>query len=302
MRNPARDDQRLGSSRQSLRMVPATLRNDQLAGRIPLHPGAHFGNVTEVHDFGGLLLAESHYTPGLTLPPHTHESASFTFVRRGAYVEEHATRQFACVPGKVLFRGAGQRHSNRFGPHGADCLMLEVPRYSEQRALRYGPFPSDTLQLWQVGDWVLRLRKEIAIADALTPLAIEALLLEMICHLHRARTNVRGRPLWLTRVRDRLHADFAEKHSLTQLAEDAGVHPTHLARVFRREFGCSLGEYLRRQRLLFASEQMLAGAPLSDVAITAGFSNQAHFSRTFKAMTGLSPGQFRRANAKPLKK
>jgi AraC family transcriptional regulator len=72
----------------------------------------------------------------------------------------------------------------------------------------------------------------------------------------------------------------------------------HLARAFRKYFGYSIGEYVRRRRVLFACEHIAAGEPLSQVAIDAGFANQPHLSRTFKAITGISPGEFRREKCK----
>jgi AraC family transcriptional regulator len=74
------------------------------------------------------------------------------------------------------------------------------------------------------------------------------------------------------------------------------VHPVTLARAFRRSFGCTVGEYLRRLRIERATEQLAGGdTPLAEIALAAGFADQSHFSNVFRRRTGMSPSAFRRA-------
>jgi AraC family transcriptional regulator len=73
------------------------------------------------------------------------------------------------------------------------------------------------------------------------------------------------------------------------------VHPTHLARTFKSLVGCSMGEYVRRLRIEEAARRLASGAgPLVEIALDAGFADQAHFSRVFKQVTGHSPGAYRK--------
>jgi AraC family transcriptional regulator len=262
-----------------------------------LPPGAHFGQLTQICDFGGLIMAESHYAPGSNTPMHIHETASFTVILRGEYMEEHRVQVFNCFPGKILFRAAGEQHCDRIGYSGAHCVMLEMrPAWQERLAATQLPF--SVCQMHDTQDVLLRLRRELTIVDEMTPLAVEALVLELCCQLQRGRVAPTRVAPWLRQVQEKLEAEFAGKQSLRVLAADADVHPAHLARVFRQQFGYSVGEYVRRRRIEFACERIEAGEPLNDIAIQAGFANQPHFSRTFKAVTGLSPGQFRREKCK----
>jgi AraC family transcriptional regulator len=83
------------------------------------------------------------------------------------------------------------------------------------------------------------------------------------------------------------------------LASAVGVHPVHLARSFREAHGASVGEYLRRLRVEFAQREVLrTDAPLSEIALSAGFCDQSHFGRTFKRHTGVTPAQARAARAR----
>jgi AraC family transcriptional regulator len=82
---------------------------------------------------------------------------------------------------------------------------------------------------------------------------------------------------------------------LTTLAEQCGLSTSHFARSFRRTFGKSPHQYLILQRVEKAKTLLSTSiCALSDAALRAGFSDQAAFSRTFKAVVGTSPGQWRR--------
>ena len=97
-----------------------------------------------------------------------------------------------------------------------------------------------------------------------------------------------------SKVREVLHAQFQETLTHDDVAKLVGVHPVHLATVFRRHFGCTIGEYVRRLRIEFASRRIAASDDsLCDVGLAAGFSDQSHFSKVFKQQTGMTPGQFR---------
>jgi AraC family transcriptional regulator len=77
------------------------------------------------------------------------------------------------------------------------------------------------------------------------------------------------------------------------IARTVDVHPLTLNREFHRYYRCSVGEMIRSERIALACRGILAGARLADVAVTAGFYDQSHFAKTFKRITGLTPGQYR---------
>ena len=86
---------------------------------------------------------------------------------------------------------------------------------------------------------------------------------------------------------------------MTELAAHAGVHPSHLARSFRRHLGCSPGAYLRRLRLERACEALAeTRASILAIALEAGFSGQAHFTRAFHRTMGLPPGAYRKLHGR----
>lgn len=84
-------------------------------------------------------------------------------------------------------------------------------------------------------------------------------------------------------------------HTLSELAEIAGCSPSYLSRLFRRELGVTIGEFVTEKRigearwLLAQSDQ-----PMAEIADTLGFSSLNYFRRVFKKETGTTPGAYRR--------
>jgi AraC-like DNA-binding protein len=98
----------------------------------------------------------------------------------------------------------------------------------------------------------------------------------------------------LTRAREFLHAMIVENPSLESLARVGGMNKFALLRQFKRAFGTTPHHYLISLRVERARARLAAGEPPAVVAAALGFSDQAHFSRHFKRLVGVAPGQFAR--------
>jgi AraC family transcriptional regulator len=83
--------------------------------------------------------------------------------------------------------------------------------------------------------------------------------------------------------------------TLEELAREACLSPFHFARSFKAAMGVSPHRYLLQRRLDHAKAMLKAGAvPMTDIALTCGFSSPAHFASSFKRATGVTPSLFRR--------
>jgi AraC family transcriptional regulator len=97
------------------------------------------------------------------------------------------------------------------------------------------------------------------------------------------------------RVEDLLRENLEGKLKLSALADECGLSVSHFARSFRRTFSTSAHHYLIFQRIKKAEELLTTTSmSLLEVALESGFSDQAAFSRTFKAVVGASPGKWQR--------
>lgn len=91
-------------------------------------------------------------------------------------------------------------------------------------------------------------------------------------------------------VVDFIHANLGDEVHLTALAEIAGVSPFHFARQFRTTVGVTPHQYVLRQRVQRALGLLRAGKlPLAQIAVEAGFHDQAHFTKTFVKLIGTTP-------------
>lgn len=247
----------------------------------------------------GFVLTQAQYPPDLALRRHDHDLPSWTYVSSGALTETFRHRDAACSAGMLLSKPASAEHANRYGPTGASCLLIEVvdPRRIQEGAMERvfnevticaaGPAPG----------WARRIMHLLSASDP-PVLLIESLLLNIAAEWTRA-TTTRRRPAarnrrWLETVRDRLRAEFRAPPSIALLAASVQVHPVYLCQAFRSAFGCSPGEFVRRQRIEHARARLIGGeAAISTIALSAGFSDQSHFTRQFRASVGLPPAKFR---------
>ena len=90
---------------------------------------------------------------------------------------------------------------------------------------------------------------------------------------------------------------FHDQVTIKEAARVAGLSPDHLVEVFRATVGCTPHQYLIRCRLrharwLITSEEGHRRS-LGEIALAAGFSDQAHMTRLFQRTFGQSPGQWR---------
>lgn len=94
-------------------------------------------------------------------------------------------------------------------------------------------------------------------------------------------------------VRAYLEAHYAESVSLDELSALAGLSKYHLLRCFTRRMGISPYSYLETLRVDQARRLLAQGVSLAETAQATGFADQSHFTRFFKQVTGVTPGQYR---------
>jgi AraC-like DNA-binding protein len=76
---------------------------------------------------------------------------------------------------------------------------------------------------------------------------------------------------------------------LKELAALVALSPSRLEHLFKTTTGVSLRHYLLWQRLRRAVEELATGSSVTRAAHSAGFSDTAHLSRTFRRMLGFTP-------------
>ena len=98
----------------------------------------------------------------------------------------------------------------------------------------------------------------------------------------------------VARAREYLRAHTTEFVSLDTLARVAALSKFHLVRTFHRAAGITPRAYQMQLRVARAARLIAEDTPLSYAAFDAGFADQSHLTRRFKAIFGVAPGRFAR--------
>jgi len=91
-----------------------------------------------------------------------------------------------------------------------------------------------------------------------------------------------------------VHEYYDQPIARAQLAGMAGFNESYFSTLFRKRTGWGFSEYLNRLRIGKAKERLLASdQTLHEIALGVGYKSGLYLSRKFKAVTGMTPGQFR---------
>jgi AraC family transcriptional regulator len=263
-----------------------------------LSPAPLHGRPIRSLEVSGFVLTENVHRGRTRLPLHAHGNPYFCLVLQGIYTEYLGSKEVICKPSTLTYRSSGITHEDVL--HEADCrvFVLEIhPRWIE-RLRENSLVLKNTLECF--GGTLLQLcaqlNREFHRTDSAARLAIEGLALEVLAEAVRQSSTrlARTTPVWLKQAREMIVEHFPQTLTLVQIAAQVGVHPVHLATTFRQTYGVTVGEYVRKLRIEHACAELKGTIPLAAIALQAGFADQSHFSKVFKAYVGTTPARYRR--------
>lgn len=249
---------------------------------------------------GQTAVSEASFADNLVLPTHTHDTPVFAVFFGGLMEFSLGSRDHMCRQCTVQVHPAGEPHAQKFGPAGARMLVVQpvLERPDTPAALRELIARVSNFRHAGIADLAARAALELRCPDRLSPLALEAIVMEILVCAARLPTDRRcgsALPGWLERAAEMVHDRFREQLQLSEIADEVGVHPGHLARSFRQHFRLPLGTYIRRLRLAWAAHRLgKSDDPIVNIAYEAGFADQSHFTRSFRQYSGVTPAQMRR--------
>jgi AraC family transcriptional regulator len=236
------------------------------------------------------------YRPASRMAPHRHDEASFCLVLSGHYLDRIRGEETEHRGGHLLFCPPFETHAQVFSKLGAlKLLMRPTPEALDHLAARMALDGAPFVRSPRLAGIGVQLAAELRSSDGSSGIIIEGLIGEMLGLLGRSASGPRGVP----DPRTRAAHEFVVEHacaglSVGEVAAAVGGDPLRLSLDFRRAYGMTIGQHARKVRLTRAMETLALGAAsLSEVAGEAGFYDQAHFTRAFKAAFGMAPGRFR---------
>jgi AraC-like DNA-binding protein len=177
-------------------------------------------------------------------------------------------------------------------------LLSALPRVIHQRARAEGPLAQfvtlavdESTRPRAGGEVVLGRLSELLFVDVVR---------------HHIETQPAGQANWLSALRDphvgqaltAMHGDPERNWTIEMLAREAGLSRSALAERFTSHAGLPPMQYLANWRMQLAAHRLLDGGDsVASVAARVGYESEAAFSRAFKKIVGLPPGEWRRQKA-----
>jgi AraC-like DNA-binding protein len=254
---------------------------------------------------GGLELLRARYVE-FSFSPHTHEEFMIAVTEGGTALPRYRGGAHIHGPGDMLVLNPGEIHGG--GPARRAIWRYRafyLPAALLQRAAqelsginrRLPQFAEDLVSDPHVA--AMLRQAHTAFEKPSSVLERESRLLEALVNLvTRHAVDKLGAPRIgpehraVKLVREYLEALPSENVSLERLAQEAGLSPFHLCRVFRQSIGLPPHAYQSLIRARFAKTLLAKGLPISQVAVEVEFFDQSHLTRHFKRIFGVTPGQY----------
>lgn len=232
--------------------------------------------------------------PDLSFAPHWHEAWSVGAISQGVcrFTCEGQARE--AHAGDVIVMRPLAVHTASVSPHRFEMVMAYLPTDWVGHALGWPRGQSPTA--------VTVTRHDPPLTQALSQAAHQRQAADLgraaLLALQQALPPAvdfavpAALPARVIALCQSLQADEAASVDIAALARRAGMSREHLHRLFRKTIGLTPQEYARLARVARAKRLLLQGTTLSHAALECGFADQAHFSRWFKRIFGVTPAAY----------
>lgn len=252
---------------------------------------------------GGVELLRAWFR-GRAFARHRHDTYAIGVTEAGVQMFDYRGRVECSTPGQVVVLHPDEAHDGRAGDEdgfGYRIVYVEPARIAAAvRAIRGYPAPLPFVREPVSHNPTLARAVTAAFRAAPEPLALDALVVRLAEGLIEG--DPEGPPAGARRrldhaALDRARAFLDDRRAIVRSGEleaVTGLSRYELARQFRALYGTSPYRYSLMRRLDFARGRLRGGAPLADLALAAGFADQAHFTRMFRSAYGVTPGRYAR--------
>jgi len=236
---------------------------------------------------------------------HCHDTYAIGLTLQGVQAFDYRGVARRTLAGEAYVLHPDERHDGRPGADGGFAYRtLYIPPALISACLGVGVLPFVAQPVRDRG----RLRQVIleilaATDDDPDDLRLGDMMVTLADHLARAagpgprfasRSVLRLDRRAVMRASEALRGAVRTGLSAADLERVSGLDRWSLYRQFRAVHGVSPGRYLIARRLDAARVAITAGVPLAEAALNAGFADQSHMTRQFRASVGLTPGYWRR--------
>jgi AraC-like DNA-binding protein len=243
------------------------------------------------------------------LPRHIHETFQIMLVEAGAQEIVIAGQHRSAPVGSIVVVHPEEAHSE--GPARGQSwsarafypnlsMVLDAARSGGVKATGTPCFDERVIHDPDLAAILSRLHRLMeSTGRALERQTLAIMAAAKLLSRHGRRSAIRAAPACgdtpIRRVLECLQDRYTEDLALEELAAVAGLSTFHLVRTFARVHGMPPHAYLLQIRIFRARALLFSGQPIADVAASLGFTDQSHFTRSFKRLLGVTPGQYARS-------
>jgi AraC-like DNA-binding protein len=271
--------------------------------------GTVAGWIASTRPTDGVELFQAWFA-GEAYQKHRHDTYAVGVTDCGVQVFDYRGSRRLSTRGQVVVLYPDEPHDGRAGTRegfGYRIVYVDPSVLAEAvRDVRGRPYPLPFVGEPVSTNAILARALDDAFREPLESLAVDSLVVSLAEGLMAGERGTAAPPSSrrvdapaVERARQLLDAERTRVVHSTELESITGLTRYDLARQFRIVLGTSPHRYLLMRRLEFARERIHAGRPLAEVAVDAGFADQAHFTRAFKAAFGLTPARYRGLRAAP---
>ncbi len=279
--------------------------------RVPFFNGPEFSSAD--HPWAGYSFEEgsskpeplrSHFWPTTTLILCTGGGhGTVNFRHRGIWHEDHVR------PGYMFMARGGSEIQDRLATNTWPIMVLQL---DHSELVHIAPDQVSAIEKSlvsmlgtrddQLSILMQAVREEVREGCPSGRLYGELISLALLAYLagkYATRRHVDDSKAILSSIQKRklvayIRANFTSNISVTELAAQVQMSPSHFARVFKASFGVTPYRFVMQERIDDAKGLLASsGLSASEIAMTFGFASQSHFVKVFRQFTGVTPKQYK---------
>ncbi len=239
-------------------------------------------------------------------PRHVHERYAIgLMLRGGSHCLTSSFDEYLVGPGDIALLHPGRVHTGTPVEQSVPSYIMFYMETAHMQAAAQEfmqnstadvVFPRMVVSRPDVKQTLMRLYRAVRFKeDRLVKQSVEAQAMEALfdcAALSPKHSQFDNEPRAIKLVREYLHDHIGEHVTLEDLSEMVGLSRHHLLRVFSKNTGVSPHQYHVQLRIEHARRLFQRGLSIADVAYETGFVDQSHFTKAFKKVIGVTPGQY----------
>lgn len=262
---------------------------------------------------GSTVLAADYLQGRQHITDHFHDCHQIIYVSRGSAEITVSQKTYRARAGDLVLISRFEKHSVtnasedycrytlKISPHTSGSLpaSLDMMSLLVNRPRDFcHVFTSDSADTEHI---FIQSEREARMGEAMSDTMLDMLFMQLLIMLFRLRPRLEtpdSRELQLVGTLQRyMEENLHARHTLEALADMVYLSPSHMSHLFKRITGRSVMGYLLDCRMAKAKQLLThTDDTVAEIVEKIGFADSSNFSRTFKAVTGKTPRDFRREN------